>query len=35
MKELILYFSLSKTKNLDEILNYLSDVDYIHEIEQL
>ncbi|HHX80836.1 MAG TPA: MgtC/SapB family protein [Acholeplasmataceae bacterium] len=35
VKELILYFSLPKTKNLDEILNYLSDVDYIHEIEQL
>ncbi|HEY8395396.1 MAG TPA: MgtC/SapB family protein [Bacilli bacterium] len=35
MKELIIYFSIAKNKNLDEILRQISDINYIHEIEEV
>lgn len=35
MKELIIYFSIGKNITLDDILSKISDIDYIHEIEQV
>lgn len=35
MKELIIYFSIGKHRNLDEITSHISDIEYIHEVEQL
>lgn len=34
LKDSIMYISLPKTKRIDEVMKYLSDLDYIREIEE-